>query len=70
MIQQSAKRASELFNKGHSILITTPIDPEGIRWDNRDATQLSDITGDWYDESDGELTYWTETQSTHIGKEC
>lgn len=69
MIQLTEQKASELFNKGHSILITTSNDPEGTRWDNRDASKLSDITSDWYDESDGKLTYLSDTQSTHIGKE-
>lgn len=69
MIQITEQRASTLFERGHSILIKSEQDSKGIHWDNRDANTLGEITSDWYFDSDGELTYWTETQSTHIGKE-
>lgn len=68
MIQVTERKASELFERGQSILIITETDTKGIRWDNRDAVVLSDIINDWYFESDGELTYFIETQSCTMGK--
>lgn len=68
MIKITERKASQLFEQGHSILIITETDTKGIRWDNRDAVVLSDIINDWYFESDGELTYFIETQSCTMGK--
>lgn len=69
MINITERKASQLFEQGHSILITSETDAKGIRWDNRDATVLSDITSDWYFDSDGELTFWIDTQLCTMGKE-
>lgn len=69
MINLTYCKASELFDKGHLIHIKSAIDEQGTDFDNRDASSLQEILELWYDESDGEISYWLYTQACTMGKD-